>query len=459
MARKKVRDEIDIRDRRIPAGSDGTGAGRICLRAGATSAADYAIRTAAAHTLIERGEWGILNRLRDRRDTLDIGEVARVLADDDRSLTDLRPAASSQVTLGEASDRLLVLVAATKGKRTAAIYKKWLSKMEAEWGRNRELRSISSDDLREWIYRPRVPGENGTLEPYAANTQAMGAMVGGRLWRNEIAREAEAAEREERRPRLTVNPWKSVQLRQVKKTRHYFLRPEQWTALRDATRGTPSCALLAFGCLAGLRQQEVAHLRVNIDVDLEARLIHVQERKGEHEWETKTARSVRDVPMSNELVELATEHVAAGFASGRYFFHPVGNDKPLHSTTILLWTKKAFKAAGIRYGQKQDALTFHNLRHTFASWLVQGVKVQGPDGKPLVLAVDVLRVAKLLGDSVDQVIETYGHLMPENLADAVAMIDRKIGRDEVAAAPADEVAAMRAEIAQLRAELQAAKAA
>jgi hypothetical protein len=57
------------------------------------------------------------------------------------------------------------------------------------------------------------------------------------------------------------------------------------------------------------------------------------------------------------------------------------------------------------------------------------------------------------------VIETYGHLMPENLADAVAMIDRKIGRDEVAAAPADEVAAMRAEIAQLREELQAAKAA
>ena len=85
--------------------------------------------------------------------------------------------------------------------------------------------------------------------------------------------------------------------------------------------------------------------------------------------------------------------------------------------------------------------------------------MQGPDGKPLVLAVDVLRVAKLLGDSVDQVIETYGHLMPENLADAVAMIDRKIGRDEVAAAPADEIAAMRAEIARLREELATARVA
>ena len=73
--------------------------------------------------------------------------------------------------------------------------------------------------------------------------------------------------------------------------------------------------------------------------------------------------------------------------------------------------------------------------------------------------MDVLRVAKLLGDSVDQVIETYGHLMPENLADAVAMIDRKLGRDEPAGPPTDEVATMRAEIAQLREELQAAKAA
>ena len=72
----------------------------------------------------------------------------------------------------------------------------------------------------------------------------------------------------------------------------------------------------------------------------------------------------------------------------------------------------------------------------------------------VVLAVDVLRVAKLLGDAVDQVIETYGHLMPENLTDAVAMIDWKIGRDQMTDSRADVVAAIRAEIARFREELE-----
>jgi hypothetical protein len=164
--------------------------------------------------------------------------------------------------------------------------------------------------------------------------------------------------------------------------------------------------------------------------------------------------------MCDELVQLATEHVAAGFASGRYFFHPGGNDKPLHSTTILLWTKTVFNSRPPRSATAKSRMHSPSTPapHVHVV-LVQGVKVRGSDGKPLVLPVDVLRVAKLLGDSADQAIETYGHLMPENLADAVAMIDRKIGRDEPVGPPADEVAAMRAEVAQLREELKAAKAA
>ena len=51
------------------------------------------------------------------------------------------------------------------------------------------------------------------------------------------------------------------------------------------------------------------------------------------------------------------------------------------------------------------------MRHTCASWLVQG-------GVPL------LEVSKLLGHSTTEMTERYAHLAPENLKAAVGVLDR-----------------------------------
>lgn len=60
------------------------------------------------------------------------------------------------------------------------------------------------------------------------------------------------------------------------------------------------------------------------------------------------------------------------------------------------WWKPAMKAAGV------DGFHWHDLRHTFASWLVQ-------DGVPLE------RVSKLLGHDSLQMTQRYAHLAPSQL--------------------------------------------
>ena len=65
------------------------------------------------------------------------------------------------------------------------------------------------------------------------------------------------------------------------------------------------------------------------------------------------------------------------------------------------------------YGRDRgDGATFHTLRHTFASWLVQK-------------DVQLMKVAKLMGDNTEVVEKTYAHLMPKDLRRAVNLLGRK----------------------------------
>src|SRR5213594_1006287 len=75
----------------------------------------------------------------------------------------------------------------------------------------------------------------------------------------------------------------------------------------------------------------------------------------------------------------------------------------------IRFMQNGFQAACTR--AKIKSFRVHDLRHTFASWLVQG-------GVPL------LEVAKLLGHSTIEMTERYAHLAPENLKAAVGVLDR-----------------------------------
>lgn len=66
--------------------------------------------------------------------------------------------------------------------------------------------------------------------------------------------------------------------------------------------------------------------------------------------------------------------------------------------------RKAVKLAGI------EDFRIHDLRHTFASWLVSE-------------GVELVKVRDLLGHTSIKMTERYAHLMPDRLHDAVEVLD------------------------------------
>jgi integrase len=126
-------------------------------------------------------------------------------------------------------------------------------------------------------------------------------------------------------------------------------------------------------------------------------------------WE----RKVLDVPLTkngepvhiplNEAVLAAIRALPSWRGRKGYIFrnqqHP---DNRILATEH--WFTPALKAAGI------ENFRWHDLRHTFASWLVQ-------DGVPLE------RVSKLLGHKSLQMTMRYAHLRPSQLHDDVARLN------------------------------------
>ena len=228
--------------------------------------------------------------------------------------------------------------------------------------------------------------------------------------------EADLLARRNVQPAIRSNPWKGVEMPEIRPTRAVFLTPPEWMDLDRSMVGIPSRAMIAIAFLAGLRQGEILHLRTDVDVLLESHepLIRVQSRKDVYSWRPKTRRGERDVPITESLVTIIEDHIRRGYAGERYLIvSPHRGDQPVTAGTSARWTQDAFELAGIKYGREGDGLTLHSGRHTYASWLAQ-------DGVPLNV------IATLLGDTTKVVEETYAHLIPDTYRAAVQYIEKRI---------------------------------
>ncbi len=187
---------------------------------------------------------------------------------------------------------------------------------------------------------------------------------------------------------LPSNPFSGVRLLRIPEKAPAFLSYSEFRALLAAAAADWFREILIVAVSTGLRRGELLNLTWG-DVDLDRRLIHVENRGA---FVTKTGKR-REVPMNGAVYRLLLERAGGGPAEQVF----ARNGSPIDRWVVTHEFKECVRRAGL-----SEALHFHSLRHTFASWLVQA-------GTP------IYSVQKLLGHSDIKVTEVYAHLQPETL--------------------------------------------
>ena len=201
---------------------------------------------------------------------------------------------------------------------------------------------------------------------------------------------------------LQSNPFAKCSLPRVPEKRPTCITPEEFLRLKNAAQEPLFKRLYELAVLTGMRLGEVENLEWK-DVDLEKKVIAVSNTET---FLTKTGK-MRVVPMSDRVHELLTEMKAEENCA--YVFNY--EHRKLNRSYVDHKFRDYRRAAGLA-----EDVTFHSLRHTFATWLVQK-------------GVPIFEVQKLLGHSDIKVTQIYSHLAASDLHSAVNKL--KIEGDEI----------------------------
>lgn len=195
-----------------------------------------------------------------------------------------------------------------------------------------------------------------------------------------------------------MNPVKKVKLFHEDNERVRFLDNEaEYPKLLEEARKGPWYLepIIVLDVNTGLRRRNILHLRWD-QVDFKRRIIRIESR-------TKSGRP-HNLPLNDTaLRKLKEVHQKTG--SQRYaFVHLEGRFEGQPITDI----KNAFNRAVLR--AKIENFRFHDLRHTFCSWLA-------------IRGVSLAAIQKLAGHASIKMTLRYAHLSPRYLSDEVKTLD------------------------------------
>lgn len=145
--------------------------------------------------------------------------------------------------------------------------------------------------------------------------------------------------------------------------------------------------VIIFAIHTGCRRGEILSLNWRQHVDMQTRVITIQASKGGNR---------KTIPMSETLYQMLLRRSKVRDINGMVF--------PVEMTAM----KDAFERTVKR--AKIDNLHFHDLRHTFATRLIQA-------------GVDLYTVSKLLGHKTIRMTERYAHHYSESLRPSINALD------------------------------------
>jgi len=202
------------------------------------------------------------------------------------------------------------------------------------------------------------------------------------------------------------NPVKKIKLPKLNNRRERFLSKKEAQVLLKEL-GTVSKQLYNISLLSlhtGMRAGEIFSLKWG-HIDKHNKIIHVADPKSGHS---------RKVFMTNTVKEM---------------FKSIGSGEPEELVFKSREKDKidrvsyAFRRAVDRLGfndgitDPRQIVTFHTLRHTFASWLA-------------LQATPILTIKELLGHQSLAMTERYSHLTPDHKRDAVKGIEKILGEKD-----------------------------
>ncbi|MFC1833237.1 tyrosine-type recombinase/integrase [Thermodesulfobacteriota bacterium] len=196
---------------------------------------------------------------------------------------------------------------------------------------------------------------------------------------------------------LRDSPAKPVKWLKTSRGSMRFLSREEADGFLEASKASQNhhfYPVVTVALYTGMRRGEILRLQWQ-DVDFKRGKINVVSRDGGH---TKNYES-RSIPMNGSLRGALKKH-PRHLHSPYVFCNAKGEPFKDVDTSFA----NALKKSGVPH------FRFHDLRHTFASWLVMG-------------GVDIRTVQELLGHKDLRMTMRYAHLAPDHMRKAVEVLD------------------------------------